>query len=140
MSKKKRPKGPSRWGLMSPEKRGELENRVLKVLAARAARPDPWVNMAELYEQVFDRPCGHAINDSRELRHLITRMRRDGVPIVSSDRSEGGGYRLAEGPDDLERFCARFRRRGLASLSVEAALRKKSLPELLGQLALEVER
>jgi hypothetical protein len=134
---KKRRKKRVGWGLVPKERRSELEGRVLKVLVQRAAGTDPWVGMAELYEAVFEQPCEHAINDSRELRHLVTRMRRDGVPIISSDHAERGGYRLAQGPDDLEAFCRRFRQRGLASLAIEAALRRRSLPELLGQLALE---
>lgn len=134
---KKRKRSRVGWGLIPSERRSELENRVLKVLVQRAAGPDPWVGMAELYEAVFRETCEHAINDSRELRHLITRMRRDGIPIISSDKKERGGYRLAEGPDELEAFCRRFRQRGLASLAIEAALRRQSLPELLGQLALE---
>lgn len=110
---------------------------MFKVLAQRIGAADPWIGMAELYKAVFQRPAPHAINDSRELRHLVTKMRRDGIPIISSDRRDRGGYKLADSPEELEAFCQRFRRRGLASLSVEAAIRRLALPELLGQLALE---
>jgi hypothetical protein len=111
------------------------ENEVLRILA-RHIGPDRAIGMAELFEEATGQPVAHKINDTRELRHTISNLRRAGVPVCSASWKGMQGYYLALGPEDLESFCKRLERRGLKSLAQAAALRRLALPELLGQLAM----
>ncbi|ODA43627.1 hypothetical protein THER_1666 [Thermodesulfovibrio sp. N1] len=60
------------------------------------------------------------------------------MPICSDTDSEGGGYYLAAAGGELENYCMRLRIRALKTLRMEAILRKMTLPELIGQLNLNV--
>jgi hypothetical protein len=93
------------------------------------------IGMGELYEKVYGKPWQNRINDTRALRHLITDLRKEGKRVCSA----GSGYYLAAVDSELEEYLARRRRRALTELGMEAAMRKKSLPELLGQLSLDLE-
>jgi hypothetical protein len=97
------------------------------------------VGMGELYERVFSESWAHRINDTRRLRMLVTDLRGQGVPIVSVTSSSGGGYYLASAGSELTGYCRRLRNSALKKLVMEARLRKMSLPELMGQMALEFE-
>ena len=115
---------------------GEAEEaKVLRVLVEAGGRI---IGMDELYERVWGRPVEHRINDTRDLRSTIARLRRLGWPICSSSSRRAPGYYLARHGEELESFCRRLEARGLKSLAQAAALRRLGLPELLGQLALEV--
>jgi len=94
------------------------------------------IGMGELYEQVFGKQCSDKVNEARLLRKLITELRKNGVPICSDTDREGGGYYLASAGGELEDYCKRLRIRALKILNLEANLRRKTLPELLGQIAL----
>ena len=117
----------------------ETKARLLKTLS-RHVGAEKALGMAELFETVYQRPVGDRINDTRELRKLITRLRLDGVPIASVSRPEGGGYYLAGIGSELEDYLARLRRRGLKALVLEAKIRNIGLGELLSRAQLTVER
>ncbi|PKN35624.1 MAG: hypothetical protein CVU61_02040 [Deltaproteobacteria bacterium HGW-Deltaproteobacteria-19] len=97
------------------------------------------VGMAELYEAVFGRPWNHKINDTRDLRHLVTILREEGVPICSVSSQSGGGYYLAAAGSELTDYLRRGERRALSILSRNARIKKISLPNYLGQIKLGME-
>lgn len=96
------------------------------------------IGMGELYEKVFEEPWSNRINDTRQLRRILTDIRREGVPICSTCSNSGGGYWIAGAGSDLESYCKKMRARALKILSAEACLRKMTLAELFGQLQLDL--
>jgi hypothetical protein len=120
--------------LDSPEHRHRLLAELTSHISAGNA-----IGMAALYEAVFDRPWSHRINDTRALRHLITIMREEGIPICSTATSSGGGYYLAAAGSELADFIRRDKYRALRILSRDAKILKTTLPNYLGQLKLESE-
>lgn len=114
----------------------KLADRLLAILARHRGREN-CIGMGECYRKVFRLPYDNRINDTSPLRVLIRRLRRQGVPICSTNDKYNPGYYLAETPEELAEFIGRHERRGLASLNQVARLRKIALPELLGQLQLE---
>jgi len=94
------------------------------------------ISMAELYRELFGEVPKNKVNQARIIRELVTELRKEGVPICSDSDREGGGYYLAAAGGELENYCMRLRIRALKVLQMEANLRKKTLPELLGQITL----
>lgn len=73
----------------------------------------------------------------RRVRKLIRRLReKHGIPIGSATQPPAGYYIITD-PDDLERNYQSSLHRALSILAMGAAMRNKTLPELLGQLRLE---
>jgi hypothetical protein len=100
---------------------------------------DQCVGMGELYELVFREQWSNRINDTRKLRTVITELRRQGIAICSDTSSSGGGYYLArQGSSEMADYLKRLRMRALKALVLEAKMRQIGLPELLGQLELEL--
>lgn len=97
------------------------------------------IGMGQLYEQVFEKKWLHRQNDTRLLRILISDLRREGVSICSSYSSVNGGYWLAAAGNELAKYCRKIRGRAIGLLGMEAAIRKISLPELVGQLQLDLQ-
>ncbi|HIU43427.1 MAG TPA: hypothetical protein IAB67_03935 [Candidatus Ventrousia excrementavium] len=58
--------------------------------------------------------------DSRSIRQLIERERRQGAPILSDNRS---GYFLAGSPEEVERFSRSMEHRAREILRTAAAVR-----------------
>ncbi|MBF0529074.1 MAG: hypothetical protein HQK55_07355 [Deltaproteobacteria bacterium] len=119
-------------------KEHEAKARLLGVLTRHVGQ-EKALGMDELFESVFQRPVNHKINDTRELRRLITRLRLDGVPIASVSRPEGGGYYIARAKSEMEDFLGRLHRRGLQALALEAKLRRISLLELVSRTRLNMQ-
>lgn len=96
------------------------------------------IGMGELYEKVFERPWQHRINDTRPLRKLIKKLqedRRNPLAICSSPE----GYFLAAAGSELTDFIqGRLKKPALKKLTLAALLERKSLPDLLGQLQMEM--
>jgi hypothetical protein len=113
--------------------------RALHELAQHIGRERP-IGMGLLYSRVFERPWSHRINDTRALRQLITRMRFEGIAICSTSDHKQPGYYLAAAGTELEDYCRRFTRRALRSLAMVAKARRMSLPELLGQMQLNLQK
>ena len=97
------------------------------------------IGMGELYEAVYGESWRNRINDTRKIRKLITAMRRDGVAICSASTKEGGGYYMASAGSELVGYLRRSRVRALRILARVAKIQKISLPDLLGQMKLEME-
>ncbi len=98
------------------------------------------IGAAELYEAVFGEPVTHKINQTKALRKLITALRRKGSAIGSTSAQTGGGYYICRSGSELDEYCRRLRRRGIHSLALEAAARRIALPELLGQMSLNLKQ
>jgi hypothetical protein len=116
---------------MDQERRGRLLSVLSRHVGAQKS-----LGMIDLYEHVFERSVVDKINDTRQLRKLITDLRLEGVPIVSVSRSDGGGYFLAAAGSELDDYLERLRRRGLSALVQEARIRGVALAELLCQAQL----
>lgn len=121
----------------TPEEREILEGRVMRALARHVGRARE-IGMAELFEQVFQRPAAHRINSTRALRNLIYDLQRQGERICSSRKSGGGGYWLAAADSELRDYLRGRKKEALKILSLVAVLERRSLPELLGQMAMEM--
>jgi hypothetical protein len=104
-------------------------------LMVRHVGPDKKIGMGELFEQVFLRSWHHRINDTRNLRTLITEMRNEGMPVCS----DGRGYWNAASASELSQYFDRNKKRALTILGQISRMKKVSLPEYLGQMQLELE-
>jgi biotin operon repressor len=71
---------------------------------------------------------------AREVRKYVSELREQGTPICGRPAT---GYYIAETAQELEDTCAFLRGRAMHSLTLEARLRKITLPDLLGQLHLK---
>ena len=72
---------------------------------------------------------------TRSIRMAISELRDAGQPICGHPSS---GYFYAETSEELEETCAFLRGRAMHSLTLESRLRRISLPELMGQMQLEI--
>ena len=72
--------------------------------------------------------------NERQVRHLVTEAREDGVAICGHPAS---GYFIAANAQELEETCAFLRSRAMHSLVLESKLRHVTLPDLIGQLRLK---
>jgi len=115
----------------------EAVARLLMILS-RHVGEEKAMDMGELYERVFGIPCSHKINQTRRLRKLITDLRKKGTPIGSTPAQNGGGYYIVRAGSELDAYCSRIRRRALNILDIEAKLRKLAMPELLGQMLMNL--
>lgn len=96
------------------------------------------IGMGELYSRVYGKPWKNRINDTRGMRYLITDLRNEGVPICSLTSHSGGGYYLASTNGELDSWLGRDHRKALRILAREAKIRRTTLPELLGQMRLNL--
>jgi hypothetical protein len=96
------------------------------------------IGMAELHEEAFGEPWENRINDTRKLRKIVTLLRKDGVAICSDSSNQGGGYYLASAGSELEHYLGNLRRRALTVLFMESKIRRIGLPELLGQMQMNL--
>lgn len=69
----------------------------------------------------------------RHLRVVVEQLRMEGYPVCAHPSH---GYYLAANDADLELTCDYLRSRAMKSLQQIAAMRRVSLPDLLGQLRL----
>jgi hypothetical protein len=114
----------------------EAKGRLLDALFDHVGKENA-VGMDILYQKVFDKKALHKINDTKELRKLITAIRGQGRAIASVCSSNGGGYYVPRAGSELEDYLARMLHRpALRKLAMEAKIRKISLPKLIGQMSL----
>ena len=99
--------------------------------------PSQKIGMGELYEQVFGRPWNNRINDTRQIRMLITQMKKEGQAVMSSSSPINGGYWIAASGSELDAFVKKDKLRALKILSRISNMKKVSLPELMGQMLIE---
>lgn len=112
-----------------------VKARVLQVLTEHVGRANA-IDMGELYRRVYGEEWRHKINDTRKLREVITDLRQSGAAIGSSASQAGGGYYLMSG-SELQEWADRVQAQALRKLGMVAKLRRRTLPELLGQIAVE---
>lgn len=113
--------------------------RLLAVMTRHVGRSRA-IGMGELYSLVFGEDWRNRINDTRRLRRLISQARRTGVPICSLSSSQRPGYYLAAAGSEMQDYTERLIKQGLRKLVQAAVLQKKTLPELLGQMTMEMGR
>jgi hypothetical protein len=68
--------------------------------------------------------------DERHLRELVVELRKAGHHVCAHPTA---GYFLAETNDELEATCAFLHSRAMSSLQQESAMRRVSIPDLVGQ-------
>lgn len=115
--------------------REAAKGRVLRLLTQHVGRANA-IDMGELYRQVYGQEWSHKINDTRALRGVITELRRHGAAIGSVSSRTGGGYYLMSG-SELVDWMDRVKIQAIRKLGMLAKLKRKTLPELLGQIAVE---
>ncbi len=115
----------------------ELKNTLLLEMLKHVGKSNA-IGMGELYQRVFGKPWNHRINDTRELRSIISELREGGTPICSSAGKFGGGYWVAAAGSELDGYCKKLRARALKILTQEAKLRKITLSELTGGIQLSL--
>lgn len=121
----------------SLEERRELKSRLKSVMMNHVGSTRK-IGMGELYEQVFSEGYGHRINDTKFLRVLIDELQREGIRICSSRSNSNGGYWLAATATELNSYCDVLKTEIVHKGSKVAALQRMALPELLGQMALNL--
>lgn len=117
----------------------EAEIRLLKTLSHHHGKARA-ISMPALFHAVFDREMGDKINGTRALRDLVTKLRREGIPICSTADQNGGGYYLASAGSDLEDYCRKLKIQALKKLTIVAKLQNRALPELVGQISINLAR
>ena len=127
---------------MAKRKRTEDDLRMirdrLQKEIMRHVSPAQKIGMGELYEKAFLESWSNRINDTRELRKLITELRNEGLPIRSSRSHTNGGYWLATA-SELDAYCRDIIGEAKKKLRMAARLRNIAMPVLVGQLALELD-
>ena len=130
--------------LQAPEDKKDEYNadiyrhKLLAELSGRISEPNA-ISMTALFEAVYDRPWFDRVNDTRDIRHLITDLRSEGVPICSTSAQNGGGYFLAAAGSELANYLRKTERRALLILMRNAKIKKISLPNYLGQIKMNME-
>jgi len=117
---------------ISQEDKEFFKQRVLIELTKNHIGAEKAIGMGELHELVFKEAWHNRINDTRLLRTLITNLRWDGVPIGSNAR----GYYICSVGSELQAFLSQIHRRALKILTIESKIDGVSMPEKLGQMAL----
>ncbi len=105
------------------------------VLAALLLRVGP-ANGADahtLASEVLGVDAGGA--DERRLRQVIEKLRNDGHPVCATPEE---GYHYMADAADLNRTCVYLTRRAITSLKQVAAMKRIALPDIYGQLGLEL--
>lgn len=113
--------------------REALKNRVMLLLSGHIGRANA-VDMGRLYSEIFGEAWTNKINDTRPIRTVVTELRRSGAAIGSVAARTGGGYYLMSG-SELQEWAERVQRQALRKLAMVARMKKRTLRELLGQLA-----
>ena len=113
------------------------KSRLLSILFFHQGE-DHAIDMGELYRRVFLEEYTNKINGTRALRRLITELRKEGNPIGSVSKKNAGGYYMITRPGEMEAFLRKLHEQAIKKLALEAKLRKITLPDLLGQMHMEL--
>lgn len=68
--------------------------------------------------------------DERRLRELVVELRKDGHHVCAHPRD---GYFLADNAEELQETCSFLHSRAMSSLEQESAMKRVSIPDLVGQ-------
>lgn len=113
------------------------EARVLAILRCRRGRALA-IAAADL-AALAGIPGGTARRASpREIQEIIHRLRVEHHIPIASAAGKPNGYYMPETPEEIEQFCHELRAKALGSLQAMAAVKRVGLPELLGQLVMEI--
>ena len=121
---------------ISVEEKEAYKLAILQVLTRHIGRNNA-ISMGRLYRLAIGE-YADVINDTRMMRQIITELRDGGNPICSTPAQSGGGYYLSSAGSELKDYCVQQRKRALKILTREAVLRKITVPELLGQIQMEL--
>ena len=119
------------------ETQPELKYRLMVAMSRHIGRTRA-IGMGELFEEVYGKSWDHRINDTRSLRKLISETKEEGVPILSSSSTTGGGYYLSGSDSEMDAFYEMRRKMALKILALESKMRKLAMPDLLGQIAMNL--
>lgn len=105
------------------------------VLAALVMRVGPanGVSARQLAAEVLG--TEPTAGDERSLRQVIEKLRGDGHAICATPEE---GYHHAADAADLNRTCAYLVRRAITSLRQVAAMKRVAMPDIYGQLGIEL--
>ena len=97
------------------------------------------IDMGELFSLVLGKDhTGTKINGTRQVRRIITELRKEGIPICSSTLKNGGGYFLPAVASELEDFLKPYKKIALQKLYIISKIKNIGLKELLGQMEMEL--
>lgn len=116
----------------------QLKSRIMMELMKHVGKNNI-ISMSELHLRVFGEVANNIINDTRQIRKIVEELRREGLPICSLKGKNNAGYYIASAGSELKDYCDRIRRQALRQLAIEAKLRKMTLPQLLGEIRLNLE-
>lgn len=115
----------------------DREKQIMEILViGRHASRARAISMADLFYRVFREDFSH--EKSRKLRKIVSEMRRRGLPICATQSREGGGYYMAYAGSDVADYCRARKMAALKILKTVAVLQGKTLPELLGQMSIDM--
>ena len=110
-----------------------IKGKIVEVLSHHIGQEHA-CDMGALFHLVFEQPWKNKINDTGQLRCMIRELRSAGTPIGSCS----DGFFLIRSDSELKEYCDRQERRALGTLKRISRIKKISLPQLLGQLQLQV--
>lgn len=110
-----------------------MKGKVLQELSQCVGR-EKAIDAGDLFERVFGEKWTNKISDTRPLRYLIRDLRKGGAPIGSCSQ----GYYLLRSDTELADYCRRVERNALGRLMLVSKIKKISLPQLLGQMQLNL--
>jgi len=119
---------------VTPEAYAMIKANVM-IIMTRHIGPTNGIGMGELYVRATGNEWANRINDTRLVRRAITELRQEGSAICSN---VSYGYYLAQTAQDMTKYLEGLRRAALKKLALEARLRQMALPELIGQMALQM--
>lgn len=93
------------------------------------------LNARQLVDEV-NQTAGEDLINERQLRHLVVDLRMRGHHVCAVPDH---GYYIAATEDELSATCHFLFQRGITGLQQVAAMRKVSLPDLAGQLRINLE-
>lgn len=113
----------------------EIDPEVVSaVLLESHVGADRAIPACDLWHKLTGQVVGDGVA-ARDMRSSIVALREAGWPVCSGP----AGYFIAETAEELDESCKRLFKRGLTALKQVAAMRKRSLPDLAGQLGLEID-
>jgi len=115
----------------------EAKSQLLAILT-RHIGIEKAIGMGELYTRVYGKSWLHRINDTRPLRHVITELRNGGALIGETRSPTEPGYYLARSVHELKMFFDRRMQEVVKKAAMIARMKNIGLPELLGQMQLNL--
>jgi len=91
------------------------------------------ITVHQLASEITGQPGSQAVE--RQIRHLVVELRKKGIPICACPSH---GYYLAETKEELQETLKHLRDRALTSLQQVRGLRRGAMPDLAGQLGIDV--